>query len=389
MTKTRRRFDITKNYAVAIGVFGILCFFGPVAAEQIPVDTVRLTSHEAILKDCCGDQIPAEQAAKNKRPERPYPPQASECCAYENVGDDLVVMYSAQPVLSAEYKSYLVVEENGVIVYEQPIAAGVGPNGQFREGRWPLSDTAGAPLNVGKDGKRYKVRVEIRKGGLVIDKSGYLEILVDDCVKRQEAVRAMKTEISATADQAFLIYLSLEDGVATEICEYVKRGLTDYTIVDFDSATSSFNQRCDVQCINNSFANELLIAGREPPNINGSIFAQAHYIAQRMRQIDNSPENIDLFPLSSNIRQASTTFKNLLLYIDAEDHLRARGYRNCSGPLNSVDEDLAIVIIQRQFDEVLLGGYGFGNFLWVGDIVSEQEIRRHFEQTRDIYQNLP
>ena len=362
MIITRRSFDITKNYALAIGVFGILCFFGPVAAEQIPVDTVRITSHEAILKDCCGDQIPAEQAAKNKRPERPYPPQASECCAYENVGDDLVVMYSAQPVLSAEYKSYLVVEENGVIVYEQPVASGVGSNGQFREGRWPLTDTAGAPLNVGKDGKRYNIRIEIRNGSRVVDKSGYLPVLVDDCVKRQNLIVLLKTNPNVFNNEAFHAYLDLEGSVAGAICEQIKLGLVERV-----SQNMTFEDKCHVMCINNYFANKLLELSISPPNSNGNVYARAHSKTQRFIWGG--------FPNFYPVRSI-----NMQNYASAENVLRAEGYFICGGGLSDTDAQKARDIIVNSIQQLqgVLAGYGADYLV----------IDRMFDETNSIYNDL-
>ena len=381
------------------------------SAENVPSDQIRTISASSSLKDGCQGYIPSGGNAKYDCEIQNTPPIMSEFCAYENVGDTLDIIFRTYGILNqaAEEKQktipYFVVHdiEANQTVYQQRVSgtyvhwSDPAYVDSQEDVNWNLTNNAGAPINVGEKGKEYKVNIYLKKTATssltddnVFYKSKTLDVFVDDCVKRQQAVRDMAAEMSATADIGFLWYLNLEDGVATEICEYIKRGVVDYKVSTFDFNNDTFSQRCHIQCINNSFANELLVVGREPLSQFGDVFARAHYKALRRRQLNRSPNNIGLFanPSSSATNDIVVTMKNLMLYVEAEDYLRARGYKKCSGGINVIDKDLAVKIIQRQFDNVILGGYGLSNFLWVGNFINELLIRGHFNTTDEIYQKI-
>lgn len=242
---------------------------------------------------------------------------------------------------------------------------------------WNLTDSTGQALNVGEKGNAYTVNVFLKKSVTpsfaandVFYQSKSLDVFVDDCNTRQAKIRALKTD-PATDYPGFRTYLELEDQVATRICEHVRKGLVNYQSANFDLLNDTFSQRCRVQCINNYFAMKLLEQAISPANGDAdplvNSFSQAHYFS----------ENWNLNKLSWNHVRYS-----LVNYIYAEDYIRARAYKYCGGPLNTVDTDTAKVIIQNGIDATIFPYASVGSDIYKG-------ITSHLENTLEIYNSLP
>jgi len=358
-------------------------------------DVVNNTVVDLTMIDGCGDKIRGYQTADktNNRcwregVQEPYPDTSSEICAYDNQNDKLELTFDEVQVNAPDIDSYVVVRTpGGGLISEtrvDPLPFDVYTN-KRRTTNWPLTGQNGTPLNVGRQGKSYRVLMERRDGDTVLYRSGQMDVFVDDCVKRQQVVRGLMDRQDIFRDDGFMLYLSLEDGVATEICKFVLRGLTEHGSASFNSSMDSFSQRCNVQCINNTFANELVDFSTDSSGTTSNVIVETHALAKRNREVINSPGRIGLLA-NTPLESTKVTFENLLLYIDAEDHLRASGYKNCGGPLNASDTDISIDIIQRQFGERVSGTLAALDRVLFG-VISKQVIRSHLEITRSLYES--
>jgi len=187
------------------------------------------------------------------------------------------------------------------------------------------------------------VQMERRNGETVLYRSGRLGVFVDDCVKRQQEIVGLISDVSITHTPGFDLYLRLENEVETRIFDTIKRGLVEYKSVGFDENVDSFQQRCRTQCINNTFTNELVDMAKQPDADN--VLNEAHeevkfQTAQKVHLVENLRFGVNWF---------DERFM-LLRYITMEDNLRADGYCACNGPLGLSDRDMSINIIRESID---------------------------------------
>ncbi len=329
------------------------------------------------LADRCGDVIPADRKAYDRckkqtgGPEK-FPPIASEACAYDRIGDELKLSFDEAQMSDDEVTTYInVYNEEKVKIYDNRIdqLPFVLYEKKKRVESWPLTNQGGAPLQVGRQGKKYTIQLERRKQDDVVYTTGILDVLVDDCDLRNQKIVSMISDPSIDHTPGFDLYLELLNSVSTKICNKIKTGLLGAAGAD------TFSQRCRYQCINNSFTNELINQAYAGTNtrlaqthedVRTRTTVEFHFAAENWR---TGVDRLDQFPM-------------LLAYITYEDTLRAAGYASCNGPLNTVDIDQSITIIGESVQEVLLPLFGVSRTAEVSGF-----IQKHLESTEKLYNN--
>jgi hypothetical protein len=244
------------------------------------LDRVNASVVTTRIIDCCGDYLNFTDQAKKRQPNGfipIFPPNASECCAYENSSwsvtpkpDQLEIVYDAIPDLFAEgFRAFMEIREKTTnnLIFEQEL-----PFGKNKLAIWNLKNQDGSSLSVGKEGREYIVQTLIKKDGAIIKKSGILPILVDDCDLRDELIPALKTNPDVFDDPAFHKYLDLLYAVSRGICTTIRRGAVLYL-----AGETEYKDRCHVMCINNSFLKEIIDHAGDTPSRTGHIVAHAHY----------------------------------------------------------------------------------------------------------------
>ena len=368
--------NITTSLIILISLVG----YSSLSYSAKSISLADIVSNQVVdvrLIDRCSDRIPADRTArdvcrKQTGGDEEFPPTASESCAYDRIGDELKLSFDEVQVSEKNIDTYIKVkDEDKNIVYDKKV-----PQLLFdvytlkrRVEPWSLKDQAGQPLQVGRQGKKYTIQMERRNQDDVLYSSGVIDVLVDDCELRNQKIVSMISDPSIEHTPGFDLYLELLNSVSTKICNKIKTGLLG------DAGADTFSQRCRYQCINNSFTNELIdqaYAGLNTPlsKVHDDVNAET---SDKFHFFDNARFGIDV---------VDERFM-LLSYITYEDSLRAQGYFNCNGPLNSSDIDISIGIIEESVEEVVLPIVGA-----VGAKVSRQ-IVRHLVNTENIYMDLP
>jgi hypothetical protein len=298
---------------------------GDVTGEKEPVLSCQLL-------DCCGEVIKSAEEAKNDCDKELFPPKGSECCAYEFI-DKLDVVYSASSGGDESLKVFLVIKDAAGQIYEK--------EEQFGENlisRWTLVKQDGSPLNVGRQGKEFKVFLEIRTlAGVVKCKSGIISALIDNCAVRNLAIRDLKTTPGVFNDPGFHLYIDVLNFISESICEKVRIGLVDYELANFDP-TKTFDKKCDVVCVNNFFSNRFLDLAPAAPGTPNNIIASTHKKVQMI--VGRGPPIALKGPMQVRVFQE---------YVDAEDVLRGEAFIHCDTKLEPSDRGMLTDIILSTF----------------------------------------
>lgn len=359
-------------------VFGETISLSDVVSNQ--VFNVRLI-------DRCGDRIPSERepidrCRKHLGGDESYPPQASEACAYDNLGDKVIVSLDEVQISDENVETYLNVyerqdnKENGILVYEKKL-----DKLQFniytfkrRTEEWPLVTKSGKSLNVGREGKKYNIEITRKKYDDVLYTSGTQDILVDDCRLRNDKILRLINDSSIHHNPGFDLYLKLLNRVATKMCSKLEVGLLGSVGAD------TFSQRCRYQCINNYFTNKMIDSTALPLSAND-------YLNKTHLKV--SLQKADAIHYVDNFRLGDTWISarfSLLAYITMEDNYRAGGYAECDGPLNLADEEASINIIEEAVDEIVVEAPSL-QLTGLAEKIFAQ-IRMHFERTETLYNKI-
>ncbi len=345
-------------------------------------DVVNNTVVDLTMIDGCGDKIRGYQTADktNNRCWRegiqePYPDTSSEICAYDNQNDKLELAFDEVQVNDPDIDSYVVVRTpGGGLISEtkvDPLPFDVYTN-KRRTTNWPLTGQNGMPLNVGRQGKSYRVQMERRNGDTVLYRSGRMDVFVDDCVKRQQDIMALLTDDTIVHTAGFDLYIKLLSNVTSRICSKIRSGLVERDL------NNTFSQRCRTQCINNTFTN-LLVDYAKQPSSSDNVLANTHRIVMT-RTADAQPRHLWMENMRTPIGSDWFDPRAMLVnYVTMEDELRAEGYLKCAGPLGANDRDMSVVLIRSGIDEILTSLEGF---------VGEKLLRTidfHLDRTETIY----
>ena len=141
---------------------------------------------------------------------------------------------------------------------------------------------------------------------------------------------------------------------------------------------NTFSQRCKYQCINNAFTNDLIDFSLAGPDAN-NILADTHKRVEE--EITEKARRMFDFRYPSGVASIDFLFEQLTMqyYIFMEDNLRAQGYFECSGPINTADSDSSIDLIASAIEEIVLPV--------IGEEAAKfsRQIEFHLNRTKEIY----